>query len=49
MIVKGSGIAPGGTFASNVVNYDFLPTFVDWAGGSASKLKTLMASALRRP
>ena len=33
MIVKGPGIKPGSVFDGNVVNYDFLPTFVDWAGG----------------
>lgn len=33
MIVKGPGIEPASTFSGNVVNYDLLPTFVDWAGG----------------
>ncbi len=28
MIVKGPGIKPGSAFTGNVVNYDFLPTFV---------------------
>ena len=33
MVAKGPDI-PAGTFCDeNVVNYDFLPTFIDWAGG----------------
>lgn len=39
MIVKGPGIKANSKFDANVVNYDFLPTFVDWAGGDPSKLK----------
>lgn len=39
MIVKGPGVKPGSVFQGNVVNYDFLPTFVDWAGGNPEKLK----------
>ena len=38
MIVRGPGIAAGSTFTGNVVNYDFLPTFVDWAGGDWHQL-----------
>nr|WP_246151440.1 sulfatase [Rubripirellula reticaptiva] len=41
MIVKGPGIEAGGSFAGNVVNYDFLPTFVDWAGGNSGELKNI--------
>ena len=41
MIVKGPGIKAGTSFAGNVVNYDFLPTFVDWAGGNAHELKNI--------
>lgn len=41
MIVRGPGIAPGSTFTGNVVNYDFLPTFVDWAGGDPRELKDI--------
>jgi len=41
MIVKGPGIKPGTVFTGNVVNYDFLPTFVDWAGGDPGKLKNI--------
>lgn len=39
MIVKGPGIKPGSVFTTNVVNYDFLPTFVEWAGGNPSTLE----------
>ena len=48
MIVKGPGIAPGTTFTGNVVNYDFLPTFVDWAGGNSSKLKDVDGVSLAK-
>ena len=41
MVVRGPGIAPGSVCVDNVVNYDFLPTFVDWAGGQAEKLKDI--------
>lgn len=41
MIVKGPGIQAGGRFAGNVVNYDLLPTFVDWAGGDSKQLKKI--------
>ncbi|MEX0819193.1 MAG: sulfatase/phosphatase domain-containing protein, partial [Pirellulaceae bacterium] len=41
MIVKGPGIAAGSSFTGNVVNYDFLPTFVDWAGGNSQELKDI--------
>lgn len=41
MIVKGPGIESGAAFAENVVNYDFLPTFVDWAGGDSGALKDI--------
>ncbi len=41
MIVKGPGIKPGSVFQGNVVNYDFLPTFVDWAGGNPKKLTNI--------
>lgn len=39
MIVKGPGIEPGSVSTANVVNYDFLPTFYDWAGGNPESLK----------
>lgn len=41
MIVRGPGINPGSVFAGNVVNYDFLPTFVDWAGGDPDRLENI--------
>ncbi len=41
MIARGPGIRAGSVFMGNVVNYDFLPTFVDWAGGDPGKLKDI--------
>lgn len=41
MIVKGPGIEPASVFYGNVVNYDFLPTFVDWAGGNLAELNNI--------
>lgn len=41
MIVKGPGIKAASVFGGNVVNYDFLPTFVEWAGGNPSALKNI--------
>lgn len=41
MIVRGPGIKPGSAFHGNVVNYDFLSTFVDWAGGKPDELKDI--------
>jgi len=41
MIVRGPGIKPGSEFTGNVVNYDFLPTFYDWAGGDPEKLQNI--------
>jgi arylsulfatase A-like enzyme len=41
MIVKGPGIQGGSVFEGNVVNYDFLPTFVDWAGGDPKSLQEI--------
>ena len=41
MIVRGPGIKAGSVFKGNVVNYDFLPTFVDWAGGDNTVLKNI--------
>jgi arylsulfatase A len=38
MIVKGPGIQAGSNFHGNVVNYDLLPTFVEWAGGQPCNL-----------
>ncbi len=39
MLVKGPDIKAGSTFDANVIHYDFLPTFVDWAGGDPNDLK----------
>jgi arylsulfatase A-like enzyme len=33
MVAKGPDIPAGSVCDENVVNYDFLPTFVEWAGG----------------
>ncbi|WP_296452902.1 sulfatase [Rubinisphaera sp.] len=41
MIVRGPGIKPGSVFNGNVVNYDLLPTFVEWAGGDPKKLSNI--------
>ena len=41
MIVAGPGIKTGSRCDVNVVGYDFLPTFVDLAGGSMEKLRDI--------
>ena len=41
MIVTGPGIKTGSRCDVNVVGYDFLPTFVDLAGGSVEKLRDI--------
>jgi arylsulfatase A-like enzyme len=41
MVVKGPGIKPDSVFRGNVVNYDFLPTFVEWAGGDPDQLRNI--------
>ena len=41
MIVRGPEIKPGSQFTGNVVNYDFLPTFVAWAGGDPKAIPNL--------
>jgi arylsulfatase A-like enzyme len=46
MIVKGPGIKAGSVFKANVVNYDFLPTFVDWAGGDPGELPNIDGASL---
>jgi arylsulfatase A-like enzyme len=46
MIVKGPDVKAAAVFAENVVNYDFLPTFVDWAGGDPSSLKDIDGMSL---
>ncbi len=46
MIVTGPGIKAGSVFNDNVVNYDFLPTFVEWAGGDPQSLKDIDGMSL---
>ncbi|MDB4512238.1 sulfatase-like hydrolase/transferase [Arenicella sp.] len=46
MIVKGPGIEGGAVFKENVVNYDFLPTFLEWAGGNPKALKDIDGESL---
>ncbi|MEM7602298.1 MAG: sulfatase [Verrucomicrobiota bacterium] len=41
MIVTGPDVKAGSVFEGNVANYDFLPTFVDWAGGDPSALENI--------
>lgn len=41
MIVRGPDIEAGAVFDANVVNYDFLPTIVEWAGGAPASLKDI--------
>ena len=41
MIVRGPGIKGGSTFKGNVTNYDFLPTFLEWAGGDPAGLQNI--------
>lgn len=41
MIVTGPKVDAGSVFPGNVVNYDLLPTFVDWAGGDPSSLREI--------
>lgn len=41
MVVRGPGIKAGTSFEPNVVNYDLLPTFVDWAGGDPGALREI--------
>ncbi|MCM8538457.1 MAG: sulfatase [Lentisphaeraceae bacterium] len=46
MIVKGPGIKAGTVFKGNVINYDFLPTFLEWAGGNPKTLKDIDGQSL---
>ena len=41
MFAKGPGIKPGSVCSENVINYDFLPTFVEWAGGKPENLQNI--------
>ena len=47
MIVRGPGIRAGSSFEANVVNYDLLPTFVDWAGGDPTALREIDGVSLK--
>ncbi len=46
MIARGPGIRPGSRFTANVVNYDLLPTFVEWAGGDPDTLENIDGRSL---
>lgn len=46
MIVTGPGIKPNSTSETYVVNYDFLPTFVEWAGGNPNELESIDGKSL---
>lgn len=48
MIVQGPRIKPGAVFKSNVVNYDILPTFYEWAGGNSSDLQNIDGVSLSK-
>lgn len=48
MIVSGPGIKPGSVFTGNVVNYDFLPTFYEWAGGDPGQLQDIDGVSLAK-
>ncbi|MFC2115081.1 sulfatase-like hydrolase/transferase [Bacteroidota bacterium] len=47
MIVKGPGIPAGAINTANVVTYDLLPTFFEWAGGNPSELKDVDGISLK--
>ena len=47
MIVTGPGVAPASNCDANVVGYDFLPTFVDLAGGQPEQLKEVDGVSLK--
>ena len=40
-VVNGPGIEAGSVFNANVVNYDLLPTFINWAGGDPTALTNI--------
>ena len=48
MFVRGPGIKPSSVFSGNVVNYDLLPTFFEWAGGDPRQLKNIDGVSLAR-
>jgi arylsulfatase A-like enzyme len=47
MFVRGPGIRPGSVSHTNVVHYDYLPTFVDLAGGDLDELQNLDGVSLK--
>lgn len=47
MIAKGPGIEAGSINKENVINYDFLPTFVEWAGGNPNDLQNIDGVSLK--
>lgn len=48
MVVCGPGIKAGSVCNENVINYDFMPTFYEWAGGNPKKLKDIDGISLAR-
>ena len=46
MVVTGPGIPAGSVSETYVVNYDFLPTFVEWAGGDPDALVNIDGKSL---
>lgn len=48
MIVKGPRIKSNSSFNGNVINYDLLPTFLDWAGGEPESLQNIDGVSLAR-
>jgi arylsulfatase A-like enzyme len=46
MIVTGPGVSAGSVSETYIVNYDFLPTFVEWAGGDPSALDDIDGKSL---
>lgn len=47
MIVKGPGVPAGEVCTANVVTYDLLPTFYDWAGGDPSRMTKIDGMSLK--
>jgi len=47
MFVRGPGIEPSSISHTNVVHYDYLPTFVDLAGGDIDQLENLDGVSLK--
>ncbi|MGB0373100.1 MAG: sulfatase-like hydrolase/transferase [Opitutales bacterium] len=47
LIVSGPSVVEGDRTAFNAVTYDFLPTFLDWAGGNPSTLSNIDGISLK--